>query len=349
MFEADDTIGKWVIERCVAPGEPAFYACSRKDDDESHGLMKILPNLPHFVEQLRREARVLRDLEHEAVPKLVDFGQNSALGATWIVTEFYDGIPVSNRLMEGPMDWKEAARIVHRVAQAMAHMHSHGIVHRDINPNKIIDDDEHGPMLVGFELAMNDMELSRAASVDLGAISYTAPEVLTDPEHLGHRADLYSLGVVLYELITNRPAFPAALVEDKNAAQDQMLEWKTHAEPLDPGDDVPKWVGNLIRKATDPSTSGRLPDMDAFVGWLDAAEAAFAEEKKSGNPPPLSMGAAPKLTLSAPSIKREPPPPAPAAQVPLGTLMAASGFVGGVAGLGFALLICLVVVLQYTQ
>jgi serine/threonine protein kinase len=342
LFNTEDVVGKWIIEQCISPAIPPLYRVHRKDDPDTIGQMQIWPLKPHNVDRLRREARILRDLDHPAIPRLIDFGQSGALQAVWIVTDFFDGDPVSDLLMQGPLDWKEACVIALQIAECMRHMHSHGIVHHDVNPNKVIVDPDKKARLVGFEMAMSDLELARAARVDLGVLSYVAPEVLNDPEHLGERADLYALGVVFYELLTSRPAFPAALIEDELVAAHQMLEWKTHAEPLDPGDEVPSWLGNLIRKATHPEPEQRLPDMDAFVGWLEAAEAAFAEAKAvatAAAPPPIAMNLAPTIKAPEPSIRVEAPlapPPTPPIVVYISSLI-----VGCVAGLAFSLLIIL--------
>lgn len=355
LFKTGEAIGRWVVQDCISPGQPTVYRCHRADDDTQVALVKMMPKDAAFMEQARREVRILRNLDHPSIPRVIDFGLLRDRGV-WVASNSFDGYTLADQLRDGPLDWREACRLFHQLSQALAHIHENAVVHQDVNPNKILLGDER-VQLVGFECALDANE-AQATTVPLGTISYLAPEVITEGETPGPRADLYALGVVFYEALTGRPAFPAALVDDQTEIKERMREWKTRANPLDPGEGFPKWLANLIRQATHPDPRERLPDMDAFHGWLDAASASWALEPTAppapvAAPPPLVPP--PMLSVAAPSIAPPAalPAPLPPPQRGLSDGMVrplihlAAAALGIIFGFGFAMVVIVLIDSEY--
>ena len=307
MLATGDRAGRRVIDSCVSPGVPRLYGAYREDDESVRVLVTTLPKEARYIDQLRREAAVLRALSHPAVPEMVDFGSSREHDVVWMATRDFPGETLQDRLLMGPMPWKEACRVFQSVAQGLRHAHEHQVVHRDVHPAKILLGVNDEACITGFESARTEGDLEAAVEVPLGPVGYLAPEIITEGRNAGPRADLYALGVVFYEALSGRPAFPAALMDERVDPRERMLEWKTRSKPLRPTD-VPDWLANIVEKATHPDPAQRLPDLEAFVMWLEAARGFWAEQEEEPAPP---VDAPPPVVRSMrPSIARvvEPPP-----------------------------------------
>jgi serine/threonine protein kinase len=153
----------------------------------------------------RLEARKVARLRHPNIVAVHDVGQDE--GTCFIVSEWIDGVDLATRLKRDRPTFPESARIVAEVAEALGYAHRAGYVHRDIKPANILLDDRGRSYLTDFGIAVLEEELLRDVGA-AGTLPYMAPEQLD--ESLGpvdHRADIYSLGVVLYELLTGRRPF----------------------------------------------------------------------------------------------------------------------------------------------
>jgi len=345
MLVKGDRISRWIVDEVVSMGTPLHCVCHEPSDPTQRVLVKVAPRKRRRVSGgLRAEANSLRLFDHPVIPTLISAGEDRAHGAYYLATSAFEGSSIADRLITGPLDWREACRVFRQVADGLNHVHSHSVIHRDVTPQKILIGEDGRAHLVGFELSMDETRLSQMANAPLGAMAYVAPEVIADPEHLGVRAYLYSLGVVFYEALTGRTAFPAAFWGERPAPGAHVLEWKTKARALDPGEAVPSWLSNLVRKATNPDPEKRLPDLDAMVGWLDAAQASWFQPSAPRTPPPLPRAQAepPPLQMVAPSIAAPPVQPANVGP-PIALLHLAAAVLGMVAAMGFASLVVLFV------
>jgi serine/threonine protein kinase len=159
------------------------------------------------VDQCRIEARKVAKLRHPNIVPVHDVGREGS--TCFIVGEWVEGTNLAARIRDNRPDHRESARIVAEVADALAHAHSAGFVHRDIKPANILIDPQGRAYLTDFGIAVVEEDLLRDVTA-AGTLPYMAPEQLGDGLGLvDHRADLYALGVVLYELLTGRRPFRA--------------------------------------------------------------------------------------------------------------------------------------------
>jgi serine/threonine protein kinase len=187
--------------------------------------LKILPPLeamsPDFVERFRREARSLAKLSHPNIVAVHDFGESN--GLYYFAMEFVDGVNLREMIRAGRMKPEEALAVVPKICDALQYAHEEGVVHRDIKPENILIDKRGRVKIADFGLAKllrrdaSDATLTQTG-MTLGTPRYMAPEQLDRPESVDHRADIYSLGVVFYEMLTGeipmgRFAPPSAKVQ----------------------------------------------------------------------------------------------------------------------------------------
>ena len=194
-------------------GMGVVYKARQKALDRVVAL-KVLPPAsaasPGFTERFAREAKALARLTHPHIVAVHDFGQSgdAAGGALcWLVMEYVDGMNVREAMRAGRITSKEALAIVPQICDALQYAHDRGVVHRDIKPENVLIDRDGRVKVADFGLAKlatrdaGDASLTGAQQV-MGTVHYMAPEQWQHPKDVDHRADIYSLGVVFYEMLT---------------------------------------------------------------------------------------------------------------------------------------------------
>jgi serine/threonine protein kinase len=171
--------------------------------------LKILPPQsakdPGFTERFTREARALARLNHPNIVAVHDFGQ--AVDIPYFIMEYVEGATLRQVVRSGKLSPADTLNIVMQICEALQFAHGEGIVHRDIKPENILLDQRGRVKIADFGIAKvrhqpaQDMALTGAKDV-VGTAPYMAPEQLENPASVDHRADIFSLGVVFYELLT---------------------------------------------------------------------------------------------------------------------------------------------------
>ncbi|HZM03318.1 MAG TPA: protein kinase [Candidatus Saccharimonadales bacterium] len=200
-------------------GMGAVYRARQKQLDRVVALKILPPQVaegPGFAERFTREARALAKLNHPHIVTLYEFGQTD--GLFFFLMEFVDGINLRQLLNTNRLAPKEALAIVPQICDALQFAHERGIVHRDIKPENILLSKDGQVKIADFGVAkivsqrleetsaektsyLHSGELTEAGSV-LGTPKYMAPEQIAHPLEVDHRADIYSLGVVFYQMLT---------------------------------------------------------------------------------------------------------------------------------------------------
>ncbi len=158
-----------------------------------------------FNERFTREAQVLARLNHPNIVTVYDFGE--AGGYCYLLMEFVDGLSLRQLLQTGKMNAEQALTIVPKICEALQYAHEQGVVHRDIKPENILLDKQGRLKIADFGIAKmlgvegGDRTLTGAKDI-VGTPHYMAPEQIEKPLEVDHRADIYSLGVVFYEMLT---------------------------------------------------------------------------------------------------------------------------------------------------
>jgi serine/threonine protein kinase len=161
---------------------------------------------PRFVERFRREARAAAALSHPCIAAVFDYGEQD--GTHFIVMELAEGRDLARLLREeGPLSPDRAVRVATQICEALGHAHAAGVVHRDVKPANVIvgDDDRVKVTDFGIARAVGDSTLTATGSV-LGTAHYISPEQ-AEGSKVGPASDIYSLGIVLYEMLTGSMPF----------------------------------------------------------------------------------------------------------------------------------------------
>ena len=206
--------------------------------------IKILPpgfddGILDFAERFKREARSMAQLNHPGIVAVYDAGETES-GLLYFVMECIEGTDVHRLLAErGRVDPGEALRITAGVCDALAYAHKHGVIHRDIKPSNIMIQEDGTVKVADFGLAKStssDSTTITVTNVLMGTLEYMAPEALKGASHADHRADIYAVGVMLYQMLTGqvpRGRFvpPSLAVPGLDRRLDRIVDRALQTEP----------------------------------------------------------------------------------------------------------------------
>ena len=203
------------------------------------------------------EAKVLASLDHPHIVPVYDVGRTED-GDDFVVSKLIQGRDLARRMVDAPFSHAEIATLVAHVADALHHAHTRGCVHRDVKPANILIDSDGSPHVTDFGLALQEAHFGQGSHF-AGTPAYMSPEQARREGHrVDGRSDLFSLGVVLYELLCRRRPFPGTTAPE-------VLEEVIRLEPRPPrqvDDTVPKSLERiclraLAKRASDRYTTGR--------------------------------------------------------------------------------------------
>lgn len=202
-----DVIGRYIIEKEIGRGGMSFVYLARDPYMKRRVAIKAMPHHyaadPGFILRFRREAQVIAALEHPAIVPVYDFGDHE--GQPYIVMRYMPGGSLADRVRRGPMNLSDVLAILHRLAPALDEAHAQGVIHRDLKPANILFDQHDRAYLCDFGLVkLSESQATPLTSSGgvLGTPAYMSPEQARGIVELDQRTDIYSLGVVIYELLT---------------------------------------------------------------------------------------------------------------------------------------------------
>lgn len=237
--------------------------------------IKILPREfgrdQEFRSSFETEAKTMARLNHPNLIAVYDFGE--ADGMLYIIMEFVPGKTLFHSAHDKAVAQEEAARIVVGVCEALAHAHEHGILHRDIKPSNILLDQQARPKIGDFGLARPIGAAVKDGETIFGTPHYTAPEVLKYPDKVDARADIFSIGVVLHELLTGKlpatdPRPPSAII-GCDPRFDAIIRRATHPSPdlrYVTAAELAKEIGVITSSPSGFATRARAPLAAPAVG-----------------------------------------------------------------------------------
>jgi serine/threonine-protein kinase len=313
-------------------------------------LAEHLADDEQFVSRFRREALAAARLVHPNIVQVFDFGLDEPTGRHFIVMEYIRGKSGAELLREqGNLPLDEALAIVEEACRGLEHAHRHGVVHRDVKPGNLLRSDEGVVKLADFGIAKAGDAVSRITQVGsvLGTAAYLSPEQAAG-EEAGPRSDIYSLGVVAYQLIAGRLPYEAQSLTE--LALKQQREDPPALDVLDRS--VPHGVAQAVARALELEPERRPETAEAFRDELRQGAAGHVFQEADQTERTAFMAAEPTSatrampnppTASSPRPRRLQPTPGPPTDAP--AYAAPAGVAPRKRGRGLATTLLLLVVL----
>jgi eukaryotic-like serine/threonine-protein kinase len=299
-------IGRYRIVRRLGQGGFGRVYLARDDDLDRHVAIKVPSpervSGPDDVEEYQREARALARLDHPHIVPIHDVGRTED-GLCYVVSKYVEGSDLAERNRQGRWSLRQSAELVAVVAEALHHAHIRGLVHRDIKPANILIDPQGQPWVADFGLALREEDDDKKAKL-AGTPAYMSPEQVRGEGHrIDGRSDIFSLGVVLYELLTGRRPF-------KGESHAEVLRQVVAAEPRPPrqiDDTIPKELERIVlkalsKRATERYTTAR--DLAEDLRHFLQTESAAGLAATAPGPVAPASGATPEATLAPPTAAR---------------------------------------------
>jgi len=265
--------------------------------DRVEAMKILLPDLhgaPDLADRFLREIKVLASLDHPNIAGLrTAFRYENQL---LMIMELVEGITLDQRLRQGPLSVNEAVSCIGQVLSALGYAHRSGVIHRDIKPANMMLTSQGTVKLLDFGIAKGgeDRKLTMTGTT-IGSLYYMSPEQIRGSSTLDPRADIYSLGVSVYELVTGRRPFDG---DSQFAIMSAHLE-KNPVPPIVIDPRLPQSLNDVILKSVEREADQRFQTAEAFRNALNSVTAAQATT--------VPLAARPAI----------PPPPAPTPPMPV--------------------------------
>jgi serine/threonine protein kinase/tetratricopeptide (TPR) repeat protein len=320
------TIGRYqIVERLGQGGMGVVYRAYDPQIERTVAIKVISAQLvdqPEHRERFFREARAAGRLTHRNIITIFDLGEDQ--GQPYIAMEYVEGQPLDVRLRAGePLTLSQKLAIITEISDALAFAHRAGIVHRDMKPGNVMLTRSGGVRILDFGLArLVTSELTRS-NIVVGTMNYMAPEQIR-AEPVDHRSDIFSAGVLLYELLSGRKAFEA----DSFAATMYKVLQERPAPLTAIVPEVPTAIVAIVDRAIEKDRDRRYQSMDEMLADLEDVRAllpppapirlaegegfrwAGAATRPPSGPPPE-----PETTADMPHVRMTRGGPAPAPRV----------------------------------
>lgn len=266
-----DKIGPYKIQALLEKGGMSLLYLATDPRSEVPLIVKVLSpqflSHPEMTNRFLKEAEIIALADHPNIIKLLGYG--SWEGGLYIAMEYVKGISLRQYLVQTPLSMRKSLEMILEIAYALCHLHTHGVIHRDLKPENILVDEKGQIKVIDFGIAqlIDPLEIEKShenwgKKRLVGTPIYMSPEQRENPENVSYPSDIYSLGIVAYELILGK--LPGGQVRLSL---------------------MPKGFQKILSKALQPMISDRYMDIVDFISDLSsyAHSPEFEKEKKTSD------------------------------------------------------------------
>ena len=294
-YELKEELGQGGMATVYRAYDPLF--------DREVALKILKPELlanSQIRERFERETKIIARLEHGAIVPVYDVGRDQ--DQLFFVMRYMSGGSLSDRIQNTPMTFTEIANIVQRVAAALDYAHDKGVIHRDLKPGNILFDEYNNPYISDFGIAkLTQASIKLTSSGIIGTPTYMSPEQ-AQGEAVDGRSDIYSLGVILFEMLSGRTPYEATT--PLGMAFKHASEPVPHISKVNPN--LPADVDAVIEKVMAKDREQRY---SSGVEFANAFSTSITEDSKLAVPVPTRLQTTADVLSAPPStgaLKRQP-------------------------------------------
>jgi len=262
--------GRYQIIKSIGQGGMAHvYLASDQKTGRDVAIKVMNDDLSNDLDSIKRfktEARITSGLNHPNIVQVIGFGQDHK--HRYIVQEYVDGGSLKELInVNGAIPWQQAVPIAVQIGLALSHAHAHGLVHRDIKPHNILINKDLFAKVTDFGIAqlMTSSTITLVSEISFGSVHYASPEQARGTI-MGEKSDIYSLGILMYEMVTGRVPFES---DTPVAIAIKHLQ-EIAPSPSLINSTVPPGLDQIIMKCIQKSPDNRYPNARELVDELDA-------------------------------------------------------------------------------
>lgn len=262
------TIGPYKIESLLDKGGMSILYLGTHQLSKEPTIVKVLSpkflSHPEVVRRFFNEAEIIAMADHPNIIKM--YGHGEWEGGLYIAMEYVEGVSLRQFLMQNPLSLKRALEMIIEIAYALCHLHTHGVIHRDLKPENILITEAGVLKVIDFGIAQllteAESKENAAKSRMMGTPIYISPEQQQDPESVSYPSDIYSLGIISYELLLGKLSYG-----------------QLHLSLM------PKGMQKILNKALQPKPKDRYQDIVDFIADVSAYmnSEAVEKDKKAGD------------------------------------------------------------------
>ncbi len=264
-FKPGEQVGPYrIMEKLGRGGMATVFKAYHASLDRYVAIKVLHPAFkedPNFLARFQREARVVAKLEHPNIIPVYDFAEHE--GKTYLVMKFVEGETLKARLLKGPLTPEEGVRIIETVGEALSYAHKQDILHRDVKPSNVMIGEDGHIYLADFGLARiaSAGESTLSSDMMIGTPQYISPEQALGVRELDAGTDIYSFGVLIYELVVGQVPFssdtPFSIIHDHIYTPLPL--------PRAVNPNVPEVIERLLLKALAKDRKDRFETIDQMV------------------------------------------------------------------------------------
>jgi serine/threonine-protein kinase len=273
--------GPFLIDKELGSGAMGtVYRATYEKTGQRVALKIMAPGVSSETAQARfeREGEILKQLDHPNIVRL--FGVGRSHGMRYYAMEYIKGEPLDKVLQRrGKLTWEEVVALGQQLCAALQHAHEQGIIHRDIKPSNLMLLSDGTVKLTDFGIAKDlDVTQLTAANCTVGTAAYMSPEQCRGDKDMNWKSDLYSLGVVMYELLTGKKPFQA------DAPMEMFMKHiqSTFERPARLALDIPVWLDNLVCQLLEKKPERRPRDAAAVSEALTRITEKITAQRSAG-------------------------------------------------------------------